>query len=120
LINLARNIGGSILIAVTNALVTERSMFHQSQMLKYLTPTDPYFQTRVDALKNSLTLTAGKNNAAGLAQGRIYSEMLRQAQALGYVDVFFLLCGASMIMIPMAFLLKKNHPGGEKTEIAVH
>jgi MFS transporter, DHA2 family, multidrug resistance protein len=120
LINLARNIGGSILIAVTNALVTERSMFHQSQMLKYLTPTDPYFQIRVEALKNSLAQTAGKNNAGGLAQGRIYSEMLRQAQALGYVDVFFLLCGASLIMIPMAFLLKKNHPGGEKTEIAVH
>jgi MFS transporter, DHA2 family, multidrug resistance protein len=120
LINLVRNIGGSILIAVTNAMVTERAMFHQSQMRKYLTPTDPYFQRRVDALKDVFVNSAGKNNASGLAQGQIYNQMLRQSQALAYVDVFYILCAASILMIPMAFLLEKNYPRGKKTEIAVH
>ena len=38
LINFVRNIGGSILIALTNAMVTERGQFHLDQMRKYLTP----------------------------------------------------------------------------------
>ncbi len=90
LINLVRNIGGSILIAITNAMVTERALFHQDQMIKYLSPTDPYFQTRVNALKDVFMNSAGKNNAGGLAQGQIYNQMLRQSQALGYVDVFYI------------------------------
>jgi len=121
LINFVRNIGGSILIALTNAMVTERGQFHLDQMRKYLTPTDGPFQNQVENLKNSFGTSMGKGNAAGLAQGRIYSELLHQAQALAYVDVFYILCAASLIMIPMAFLLKKNSPRSEKkAQIAMH
>jgi MFS transporter, DHA2 family, multidrug resistance protein len=121
LVNFVRNIGGSILIAGTNALVTERAQWHLNQMRKYLTPSDPGFQSRVDGLKGVFGNSAGKNNAGGLAQGRIYSQMLHQAAALAYVDVFYILCGAAILMIPMAFLLRKNSPrAGAKSEVAMH
>ncbi len=120
LINFVRNIGGSILIAGTNAMVTERGQFHLSQMRKYLTPTDGAFQSQVSALKDTFTTSMGKNNAGALAQGRIYSQLLHQAEALAYVDVFYILCGASLLMVPLAFLLKKNSPRGEKSQIAMH
>jgi DHA2 family multidrug resistance protein len=120
LINFVRNIGGSILISLTNAAVTERGMFHQNQLLKYLTPSSANFQQRVDSLTSVFTTSAGGGNANLLAQGSIYNQLQQQSQTLAYVDVFYILCGASILMIPTAFLLKKNRPGAGSGEIAVH
>jgi MFS transporter, DHA2 family, multidrug resistance protein len=120
LINFVRNIGGSILISLTNALVTERGQFHQNELLKYLTPSAAAFQQRVQSFTSYFDNHAGPHNAGGLAQGQIYNQLIQQSQTLAYVDVFFVLCGASILMIPLAFLLKKNHPGGGSGEIAVH
>ena len=117
LINFARNIGGSVMISITNAMVTERGYWHQNQMRKYLTPADPYFQTQVGALKNFFAGTAGKSNTQALAQGQIYNQLLAQSSALAYVDVFYILCAASILMIPLSFLLSKNNPRGQKREI---
>jgi len=119
LINFARNIGGSILISVTNAIVTESGLWHQNQMRKYLTPTDPYFHNRVNALKDFFTTTAGKGNAETLAQGEIYNQLNQQATALGYVDVFWILCAAAIVMILLTFLLDKNNPQEQKGKVVM-
>jgi DHA2 family multidrug resistance protein len=117
LINFARNIGGSILISITNAMVTERSLWHQNQMRKYLTPTDPYFQNQVQALKDFFTNSAGKANADALAQGQIYNLLNQQANVLAYVDVYWLLCAAAILMIPLSFLLNKNDPRAQRGQV---
>jgi MFS transporter, DHA2 family, multidrug resistance protein len=120
LINFVRNIGGSILISVTNAMVTERGLFHQDVLRKYMLPGDPNFHQHINSLQNVFQTSAGKGNAEGLAQGQVYNQLLQQAQTLGYQDVFYILCGASILMIPLSFLLKKNQPGAGNKEIAVH
>jgi MFS transporter, DHA2 family, multidrug resistance protein len=117
LINFSRNIGGSVLISLTNAIVTESSLWHQNQMRKYLTPSDPYFQNRVSALKDIFAGSAGKGNAETLAQGQIYNQLNRQASTLGYVDVFWILCAAAIIMIGLTFLLDKNNPQDHKGHV---
>jgi DHA2 family multidrug resistance protein len=117
LINFSRNIGGSILISVTNAMVTERGLWHQNQMRKYLTPSDAYFHDRVNALKDFFTTSAGKGNSEGLAMGQIYNQLTQQATALAYVDVFWILCAASILMIPLAFLLDRNDPQAQKGHV---
>ena len=119
LINFVRNIGGSILISLTNAGIVELRQFHQNQMLKNLTPSNPNMQNQVNALSSVFSRTAGTANADQLAQGQIYNLLQQQSHALAYQDMYFILCGASLIMIPLAFLLRKNKPaaGGE---IAVH
>jgi DHA2 family multidrug resistance protein len=114
-----RNIGGSILISLTNAGVTELGQFHQNQMLKHLTPSTANLQNRIDALGSIFSRTSGPANADFLAQGQIYNQMLQQAQTLGYRDMYFILCGASLVMIPLSLLLRKNKPGGGG-EIAMH
>ena len=117
LINFARNIGGSILISVTNAMVTERGLWHQDQMRKYLTPTDPFFHNRVQALNDVFAASAGKANAEGLAQGQIYNQLNQQATTLAYVDVFWILCAVAILMIPLSFLLNKNDPRAMKGHV---
>jgi DHA2 family multidrug resistance protein len=117
LINFARNIGGSILISVTNAMVTERGLWHQNQMRKYLTPSGADFQNRVSALTGYFTNSVGKANAGAMAQGEIYNQLNQQTTALAYVDVFWILCAAALIMIPLSFLLDKNNPREQKGHV---
>jgi MFS transporter, DHA2 family, multidrug resistance protein len=112
LINFVRNIGGSILISLTNALVTERSQWHQDQLSKYTTQANGVFQQRVDALRHTLDVTAGKANGLVLAQGQLYNQLQAQTQALAYVDVYYVLGFAAVLMVPLAFLLDRNQPGG--------
>jgi DHA2 family multidrug resistance protein len=112
LINFVRNIGGSILISLTNALVTERSQWHQDQLSKYTTQVNGVFQQRVDALRHTLDVTAGKANGLELARGELYNQLQAQTQALAYVDVYYVLAFAAVLMVPMAFLLDRNQPGG--------
>jgi DHA2 family multidrug resistance protein len=119
LINFVRNIGGSILISITGACVTEFGQFHQNQMIKHLTPSSANLQQQVSALSSVFSRTAGPANAAQLANGQIYNMMQQQAHALAYQDIYYVLCGASLIMIPLGFLLRKNKPGAGG-EIAIH
>jgi DHA2 family multidrug resistance protein len=122
LINFVRNIGGSILISLTNAAVVERSQFHQNQLLKYLTPTNANMQQRIQSLSSVFDRTGGPANAGNFAQGRIYNQLIQQASVLAYVDVFYIMCGAAILMVPLSFLLARNKPGGGGGggEIAAH
>jgi MFS transporter, DHA2 family, multidrug resistance protein len=122
LINFVRNIGGSILISLTNAMVVERGQFHQNQLLKYVIPTSPNYQNQIRALTGSFSAgAAGPGNAGRLAQGTIYNQLIQQSQTLAYIDVFYILCALSILMVPLSFLLKRNNPrAGGSAEIAVH
>ncbi len=111
LINFVRNIGGSILIALTNAEVTQRGQFHQDQLMKYMTPSGSNYQRMQGMYQGVYTTASGAGNAARLANGKLLNNLQAQSQTLAYVDVFWILCLASLIMIPMAFLLKRNEPG---------
>ena len=122
LINFVRNIGGSILISLTNAAVVERSQFHQNQLLKYLTPTNANLQQQIQSLSHYFDRTGGPGNSGNFAQGRIYNQLIQQASVLAYVDVFYIMCGAAILMVPLSFLLARNKPGGGggSSEIAAH
>jgi hypothetical protein len=52
-INLVRNVGGSIFIAVTGAIVTNRSLFHQARLQQFMQPGSPAFVDRVMRLHHS-------------------------------------------------------------------
>jgi DHA2 family multidrug resistance protein len=112
LINFVRNIGGSILISLTNALVTERTQWHQSQLSHNTALSSSNYQAQLDALKSTFEAVTGKGNALHLAQGQLYNQLQAQTQALAYVDVYFVLALAAALMVPLAFLLDRNQPGG--------
>jgi DHA2 family multidrug resistance protein len=115
LINFVRNIGGSILISLTNALVTERAQWHQSVLSKNTSLADGNYQLKIDALRHTFDSTAGKANGLHLAQGQIYNQLQAQTQALAYVDVYYVLAFAAILMVPLSFLLDRNRPGGGGT-----
>jgi DHA2 family multidrug resistance protein len=111
IINFVRNVGGSIFIAVTGAIVTNRSLFHQARLQESMQPGNPAFVDQVNAL-TSFFGSAGRGPGPGLmAQATIYQELNQQATALAYQDIYRLLSWMAMGMVLCAFLLSKNRPG---------
>jgi DHA2 family multidrug resistance protein len=120
LINFARNIGGSILIAVTNAQVTSRSEWHQQHLQGAMQPGSIAFQQHSQAISGFLGGQFGSQNGMGLALANIYSQLNRQALMQGYQDVYMELSWMSMGLVVLAFLLSKNRPGAGAGNTAIH
>ena len=49
LMNVARNLGGSIGISLANVVLTQRTQFHQSRLAENTTPASPVFQSTLKA-----------------------------------------------------------------------
>jgi DHA2 family multidrug resistance protein len=111
IINFARNVGGSIFIAVTGALVTNRSLFHQARLADNMNPGNPVFANRLNALTNAYGGVSGGQGAASMAQGEIYRQLNQQASVMGYQDIYRMLCWVAAGMVAFAFLLSRNKPG---------
>ena len=111
LINFVRNIGGSILIAITNAQVTSRALWHEQHLQQAMQPGTIAFDQRQQALAGFFSSHFGGANGAAMALARIYSQMKDQARTQGYQDVYMELCWASIVLIALSFMLSKNRPG---------
>ncbi len=111
LINFARNIGGSILIAITNAQVTNRARMAPAALAGGHAAWFHAFQQQSQALSRILWRAISAPNGVGLALANLYSQLNRQAQMQGYQDVYMELSWMSMGLVVLAFLLSKNRPG---------
>ncbi len=120
LINFARNIGGSILIAITNAQVTSRSMWHQQHLQSAMQSSSIAFQQHTQALSGFLGGRFGDPNSKSMAMASIYNQLNQQAQMQGYQDVYMELSWMSVGLVLLAFLLNKNKPGEGPGAGAVH
>jgi DHA2 family multidrug resistance protein len=112
LINFVRNIGGSILIAITNAQVTSRATWHQQHLQSAMNSASIAFQQHLQALTGFFSGGGpGGPNASGMALASIYNQLNMQAQVQGYQDVYMELSYMSVILVVLAFMLSKNKPG---------
>jgi DHA2 family multidrug resistance protein len=121
IINFVRNVGGSIFIAVTGAIVTNRSLFHQARLQESMQPGNPAYVNQVNAL-TSYFGGSGKGPGPGfMARAAIYQQLNQQAAAQAYQDIYRLLCWMAMGMVVCAFILSKNKPGqGAGAGEAIH
>jgi DHA2 family multidrug resistance protein len=120
LINFVRNLGGSILIAITNAQVTSRSLWHQQHLQQSMLPGSIAYQQHLNALTGFLGNSFGGANSSGLALASIYNQLNQQAQMQGYQDVYMELSWMSVCLILLAFMLNKNRPGAGPGASAMH
>ncbi|MDE3187539.1 MAG: DHA2 family efflux MFS transporter permease subunit [Acidobacteriota bacterium] len=120
LINFVRNIGGSILIAITNAQVTSRAMWHQAHLQSSMQSASIAFQQQTQALTGFLGSQFGTANGKSMAMASIYNQLNMQAQMQGYQDVYMELSWMSTGLIVLAFLLNKNRPGQGAGSSAMH
>jgi DHA2 family multidrug resistance protein len=107
LINVARNIGGSMGVALAQSALAQRQQFHQSRLVEHVAPSDLGYQQTIDAVTRYFQ-TQGSNasDAAGRAIAWVGKTLQQQVDFLAYIDVFWLLAMIGVVMIPIALSLK--------------
>ncbi|MGA2674030.1 MAG: DHA2 family efflux MFS transporter permease subunit [Terracidiphilus sp.] len=120
LINFVRNIGGSILIALTNAQVTSRASWHQQHLQSAMSSASIAFQQQTQALTGFFGGSFGPANGKGMALASVYNQLNMQAQMQGYQDVYMELSWMSVCLVALAFMLSKNKPGAGAGGSAMH
>lgn len=110
LMNFMRNIGMSAGTSAVTTLIARRTQYHQSVLAVYTGSLR--FNETVGALATRLThLGFSAHDAHERALAKLYRVVFVQAQALSYIDVYWLLSMAAGLMFMLSFLLAKNKPG---------
>jgi MFS transporter, DHA2 family, multidrug resistance protein len=111
IVNLARNVGGSVGISMVATLIARHSQLHQDALAKHVTLYDGILRHLRDGLGSSLSRAgASKTDATHQALGRIYGFVQVQAAAQAYIDTLWLLALACICMLPLVLLMDRNDP----------
>jgi hypothetical protein len=99
-------------------LLARRGQYHQSVLAEYT--RSHRFDAAVAGLTSRLThVGLSVHSAHQQALARLYIVVTAQAQALSYIDIYWLLAVTSALMFVLCFLLAKNEPG-KGSQVAVH
>ena len=111
LINLARNIGGSVGIANVTTMLARRMQFHQTVLVSHVTPFDYGYRAMI-AGTSSMLMSHGSDptQAAAQAHGLLYGMVQRHAAMLAFVDNFWLMGVTFLCMVPLMFFMKEAKP----------
>ena len=113
IVNFMRNMGSSVGTSLVTTLIARRSQFHQARLVQNARLDNPNFLNSANGLTQHLANSGlGKHEAQAQAYARIYQSLQAQAASLAYIDTFMVLCVGAAIMFCLAFVLKKNDPGG--------
>jgi DHA2 family multidrug resistance protein len=118
IINLSRNLGGSIGISVLTTIIAQRAQYHQSMLVESLSP---YSQPYLDSLHMLQGRMMGQGGTAAealqKAQALIAVNLDQQAQLLSYLDDFLLLALIFLALIPFVFLMRRPRYGAAPVPI---
>ncbi len=118
LMNLARNIGGSVGISFVTTMLDRRAQKHMSDLMSHLSSSNAQFQATLRGMAQQfVSHGASPADAQRQAYAMIQNAVQRQATMLSYLDNFHILGYAILAMIPMVFLMKKTRSSGG---MAVH
>jgi DHA2 family multidrug resistance protein len=109
LMNVARNLGGSVGISLANVVLTQREQFHQSRLAENTVPSSPIFHSTVQQLTQYfMSHGAAPADANGHAMGLIGQLIQTQATILAYIDVFHVCAIVAALMIPLVLILVRR------------
>ncbi|MCK1309615.1 MULTISPECIES: DHA2 family efflux MFS transporter permease subunit [unclassified Bradyrhizobium] len=107
LINVARNIGGSMGVALAQTILAQRQQFHQSRLIEHAAPSDLGYQQTIETMTRFFQ-AQGSNagDAASQAVAWVGRTLQQQVDFLAYIDVFWTLAIIAVLMIPTAAVLR--------------
>jgi MFS transporter, DHA2 family, multidrug resistance protein len=112
LINVARNIGGSMGVALAQTVLAQRQQFHQSRLIEHAAPSDVGYQQTIDALTRYFQgQGSNASDAASQAVAWIGRTLQQQVDFLAYIDVFWTLAIVAVLMIPTAAVMRPINLG---------
>ncbi|NIJ07533.1 DHA2 family multidrug resistance protein [Sphingomonas vulcanisoli] len=108
LLNVARNLGGSIGISLAQSSLIERGQIHQSRITETLNPLNPNYVQGLDQLSQ----TIGGPNSADAALGTLYQQVGQQSQMLAYIDVYKAIMIFVLCIVPLGLFLRQGTSKG--------
>ncbi|MFO1124746.1 MAG: DHA2 family efflux MFS transporter permease subunit [Methylocystis sp.] len=112
LINVARNVGGSMGVSLAQNVLSRREQVHMSRLAENAIPSNVQFQ---EALRRATDYFLSLGGSASEARRQALAWIGRQAQAqashLAYIDVFYALTLVAAAIVPLAFLLSRVRLG---------
>ena len=117
IINLARNLGGSIGIAVLTTILARREQYHRNILVDHIAAGDWRYESTAAQMAQHMAAKLGGSaqQAMHVAQAQIQMMVDRQAQMLSYIDDFMLLAILFAGVIPFLYFMRKPpsaHGGG--------
>ena len=111
MVNLMRNVGGSVGISASTTLLARRQQVHQNYLVARVFDGNPHLQQVLTLLSNRLDVRGGASHASKLSYGRIFAMVQQQAAVLSYDDVFRVMGVVCLIAVAIVWLAKKSKPG---------
>ena len=111
LMNLMRNIGGSVGISAATTLLARRQQLHQDYLARNLFEYNPSLRHLLAEITNFIGMRLGPAQATRQAYARIYRTVQQQAAVLAYIDIFWIMGTLSLLAIGLVFFAKKTKPG---------
>jgi MFS transporter, DHA2 family, multidrug resistance protein len=114
LMNIARNLGGSIGISAANVVLTQREQFHQARLVENTIPSSLQYQSTLSQMTKYFMAHGASAADAGAQAIAMIGQMLRtQATILAYIDVFHVCAIAAAVMIPLVLIMvRRTHIHG--------
>jgi len=109
LINVARNLGGGMGISLANAVLAQRTQFHQSRLAEHTAPSSPVFQSTLKQVTNYFMQHGDSAAQAHNAAIGLFGQIIRtQATILAYIDVFHVCAITAAVMIPVVLVMVRR------------
>jgi MFS transporter, DHA2 family, multidrug resistance protein len=112
LMNMARNVGGSMGVSLATNVLAHRGQFHQSRLSEHAIPSSVQYQ---DTLQRMTEYFAAQGSSLAQAQQQAFAwigqQVQLQASFLAYIDVFWTLMLVSAAAVPLALIMRKVKPG---------
>jgi MFS transporter, DHA2 family, multidrug resistance protein len=109
LMNIARNLGGSIGISTANVVLTQRTQFHQARLVENTIPSSLTYQSTLSQMtKYFIAHGASASDAAARAVSMIGQMVRTQATILAYIDVFHVCAIVAALMIPLVLIMVRR------------
>jgi DHA2 family multidrug resistance protein len=115
LINVARNLGGSIGISMASTILAQRSQFHQARLSEHIYASSPTVQQML-AQMTAYLVSHGYSAADAKARafGLIGQTIAFQASLMSYIDVFLGAAVFAGLMIPVTLIIRNVRVEGNR------
>ena len=119
LMNVSRNLGGTLGISFAQTMLARQAQIHQAQYVETLNPLNPNYNQAVSGIAHGL-MTRGvpSAEASRVAGAVIYRTLGQQAAMLSYIDVFHIMMWMVIICLPLVPLMRAPKPGAAPAEMA--
>ncbi|MBN9415224.1 MAG: DHA2 family efflux MFS transporter permease subunit [Candidatus Eremiobacteraeota bacterium] len=122
LLNLMRQLGGSIGIAALSTYVTNHNALHYNHLAANTWQGNPAFQERLSAISAGMQAQGMDPDTAQRTALTMISGLVRtQSMTLSYSDAFHLIGLAILVVSPLVFILREpDRSGGPPPEMEMH